>query len=46
MTGQHDNNPVQTVIYKPNEHADEYIVAIDDVAEVGPFPPFSLPTRE
>ena len=33
MTGQHDNNPVQTVIYKPNEHADEYIVAIDDVAE-------------
>lgn len=36
MTGQHDNNPVQTVIYKPNEHADEYIVAIDDVAEVGP----------
>jgi len=37
MTGQHDNNPVQTVIYKPNEHADEYIVAIDDVAEVGPL---------
>ena len=36
MTGQHDNNPVQTIIYKPNEHADEYIVAIDDVAEVSP----------
>jgi hypothetical protein len=34
MTGQHDQTPVQTVIYKPNEHADEYIVAIDDVAEV------------
>ena len=37
MPGQHDSTPVQTVIYKPNEHADEYIVAIDDVAEVGPF---------
>ena len=36
MPGQHDSTPVQTVIYKPNEHADEYIVAIDDVAEVGP----------
>jgi hypothetical protein len=36
MTGQHDTTPVQTVIYKPNEHADEYIVAIDDVAEVSP----------
>ena len=36
MPGQHDNTPVQTIIYKPNEHADEYIVAIDDVAEVGP----------
>jgi hypothetical protein len=42
MPGQHDTTPVQTVIYKPNEHADEYIVAIDDVAEVGPFLPFSL----
>lgn len=35
MTGQHDNRPVTTVIYKPNEHADEYIVIVDDVAEVG-----------
>jgi hypothetical protein len=34
MPGQHDTTPIQTVIYKPNEHADEYIVAIDDVAEV------------
>jgi hypothetical protein len=34
MPGQHDSTPIQTVIYKPNEHADEYIVAIDDVAEV------------
>jgi hypothetical protein len=36
MTGTSESNPVQTVIYKPNEHADEYIVAIDDVAEVSP----------
>ena len=36
MPGQHDTTPIQTVIYKPNEHADEYIVAIDDVAEVSP----------
>jgi hypothetical protein len=34
MTGQHDNTPIQTVIYKPNEHADEYLVIVDDVAEV------------
>ena len=26
---------VQAVIYKPNEHADEYIVFIEDVKEVG-----------
>ena len=38
MPGQHDTTPIQTVIYKPNEHADEYIVAIDDVAEVSPYP--------
>jgi hypothetical protein len=38
MPGQHDTTPIQTVIYKPNEHADEYIVAIDDVAEVSPCP--------
>jgi hypothetical protein len=37
MPGQHDTTPIQTVIYKPNEHADEYIVAIDDVAEASPY---------
>jgi hypothetical protein len=45
MPGQHDTTPIQTVIYKPNEHADEYIVAIDDVAEVGPsFYPLTIPS--
>jgi len=38
MPGQHDTTPIQTVIYRPNEHADEYIVAIDDVAEVSRGP--------
>ena len=38
MPGQHDTTPIQTVIYRPNEHADEYIVAIDDVAEVSRVP--------
>jgi hypothetical protein len=43
MPGQHDTTPIQTVIYKPNEHADEYIVAIDDVAEVSPsFYPLTI----
>jgi len=43
MPGQHDTTPIQTVIYKPNEHADEYIVAIDDVAEVSPCPTLLSP---
>jgi len=33
MTGQHDNRPAQAIIYKPDEHADEYMVLVDDVAE-------------
>jgi len=28
----------QAVIYKPNEHADEYIVFVEDVAEVSLIP--------
>jgi hypothetical protein len=30
----------QAVIYKPNEHADEYMVFIGDVAEVSDVPLF------
>lgn len=44
MTGQHDNTPVQMVIYKPNEHADEYLVAVDDVSEVRRLLPLSRAT--
>lgn len=25
---------VQAIIYKPNEHADEYVIFVDDVKEV------------
>lgn len=48
MPGQHDTTPIQTVIYKPNEHADEYIVAIDDVAEVcvSTHPPLLRPSLQ
>lgn len=34
MPGQYDNIPMVTVILKPNEHADEYMVIVDDVALV------------
>ena len=34
LTKQSPDMSAQAVIYKPNEHADEYIVFVEDVAEV------------
>jgi hypothetical protein len=34
MVASEKVHDAQTVIYRPNEHADEYMVFIDDEAEV------------